>query len=180
MLLSSKCLLQELKKKNSRMHSNHWSSLVTAPQFCMQHKQTAIIFNSHSPFSLSLSRSVSPSIPSPLSCHHLFSGAKNSHQLWWGLHRGLSWIAWELRVSRWLHNPSITSHLPHFSLPTPQWNTSSQAFISLLPDGECFVPPALPSSVPLPAQALPWKITFWGETLIILPAPMHPAPVSSY
>lgn len=39
----------------------------------------------------------------------------------------------------------------------------------------CFVPSALLSSVPLPAQALRWKITFWGQTLIILLAPRAPS-----
>lgn len=39
---------------------------------------------------------------------------------------------------------------------------------------QCFVPSALLSSVPLPAQALCWKITFWGQTLIILLAPRAP------
>lgn len=40
---------------------------------------------------------------------------------------------------------------------------------------QCFVPSALLSSVPLPAQALCWKITFWGQTLIILLAPRAPS-----
>lgn len=79
----------------------------------------------------------------------------------------------------WLQHPSITSIYLIFPSPPPQRNTGSPAFIWLLPDGECFVSPAILSSVLLRAQALPWKITFWGETLIILPALMHPAPVSS-
>uniref|UniRef100_A0A8C5NGS9 Macro domain-containing protein n=1 Tax=Gouania willdenowi TaxID=441366 RepID=A0A8C5NGS9_GOUWI len=50
----------------------------------------------------------------------------------------------------------ITSHLPHFSLLTSPVEYSSQAFISLLPDGECFVLQALPSShtAPRPGSSL--------------------------
>uniref|UniRef100_A0A8D3E9I3 Macro domain-containing protein n=1 Tax=Scophthalmus maximus TaxID=52904 RepID=A0A8D3E9I3_SCOMX len=55
----------------------------------------------------------------------------------------------------WLAGFSILALPPFTSLFPPQWNTGSPAFISLLPDGECFVSPALLSSVPLPAQALP-------------------------
>lgn len=119
---------------------------------------------------------LSLSIPSPLSRHHLLSGARSSHQLWWGLRGGLCWIAGELKEAGWLQQPSFTSLFPPrlpngirlsgLHLAAPRWRV--------------FCSPCAPVICPLPAPALPWKITFWGETIIILAAPMHPEPVSSY
>lgn len=70
------------------------------------------MFYSHSLFSRSLSH-FPPFTPSSF-----FSEAMSSHQLWWGLHGGLSWRAGELKEAGCFHQPSIISHLPRFSLPT--------------------------------------------------------------
>lgn len=117
MALGSKCLPQELK--NSGMHSNGWLFLVTAHHFREINKHplcaVATLF-----FSLFLS---TPSLPFHaiiffFSPFFFLSGARSSHQLWLGLHGGLRLIAGELKEAGWLHQPSITSLLPHFSIPT--------------------------------------------------------------
>lgn len=115
MALGSKCLPQELK--NSGMHSNGWLFLVTAHHFREINKHplcaVATLFSFQLP--------PSPFMPSSFSFllfFFFFSGARSSHQLWLGLHGGLRLIAGELKEAGWLHQPSITSLLPHFSIPT--------------------------------------------------------------
>lgn len=62
-----------------------------------------------------------------------------------------------------------------FPSPPPQRNTGSQAFISLLPDGECFVPPALPVICPAPRPGSTLKDYILGRDLNYNACPHAPS-----
>lgn len=153
------------------MHSNHWLSLATAPQFCMWNKQTSIIFRSHSHFCLSFNF-LPPFTPSS------FSGARSSHQLWWGLHGGLSLIAGELKEAGWLRQPSITSLLPHFSLPTSPTEYRLSGLHLAAPRWRVFCSPCAPVICPTPRPASSLKDYILGRDLNYTACPpctQHPS-----
>lgn len=151
------------------MHSNHWSALVTAPQFCMWNKQTSIIFYSHSLFCLSFN-SLPPFTPSSF-----FRGARSSHQLWWGLHRGLRLIAGELKEAGWLHQPSITSLLPHFSLPTSPAEYRLSGLHLAAPRWRVFCSPCAPVICPAPCPGSSLKDYILGRDLNYIACPHAPS-----
>lgn len=111
---------------------------------CVWNKQTSIIFYSHSPF-CPLLNSLPPFMPSSF-----FPGTRSSHQLWWGFHRGLSWIAGELKEAGWLHQPSITFHLPHFSLLTSPTEYRLSGLHLAAPRWRVFCSPCTPVISPAP------------------------------
>lgn len=154
-------------------------------QGCIATTDCSLLLLRHSVFEINkhpLSCAPTPfSIPSLLSCHHLFFGGQEQSPSLMGAPRRIEFNSW--RAERgWLASPAqhylpFTSFfLPCFPNGIPARRSSSRRSQM----EQCFVPPMLPSFALLPAQAACWKITFWGQTIIILPAPMHPAPVSSY
>lgn len=129
------------------MHSSHWSSLVTWFYSICE-------INKHPSSTPTFFLSLPLSMPSPLSRHHLFfSGARSSHQLWWGLHGGLGLIAGELKEAGWLHQPSITSHLPHFSLTTSPTEYRLSGLHLAAPRCRVFCSPCAPPA-PRPGSTL--------------------------
>lgn len=98
------------KIESVRVPSN-WSSLATASLGSVRNKQTSII--SCSRFLLCPFRNPLPSFMPSSSCMD-----REQSPALIGLHRGLNWIARELKEAGWFRQPSITSHLPHFSLLT--------------------------------------------------------------
>jgi len=123
------------------MHSN-WSSLVAALEFCGWNKQTSIIFYCHSLFCPSFNFRP-PFMPSS------FFGDQEQSPALMGAPLRIELNSWgaEKRLSGFTSLALPPIYLTFPSSP-PQWNTGSHAFISLFPDGDCFVLPALPSSLP--------------------------------
>lgn len=157
------------------MHSSHWSSLVTwFYSICEINKHP--LSSTPTLFSVSLSLNALP----PFTPSSFFGGAKTSHQLWWGLHRGLGLIAGELKEAGWLHQPSITSHLPHFSLPTSPMEYRLSGLHLAAPRWRVFCSPCSPIICPAPCPGSTLKDYILGRDLNYYACPMHLAPVSSY
>lgn len=92
--------------------------------------------------------------PSPLSYHHLFRGDQEQSPALMGLHRGLNWIAGELKKAGWLQQPSITSHLPHFSLLTSPMEYQLSGLHLAAPRWRVFCSPCTPVISPSPPPRL--------------------------
>lgn len=121
-------------------------------------------------FSASLSNSLLP-----FHAIILFSGARSSHQLWWGLHGGLSLIDGELKEAGWLRQPSITSLLPHFSLPTSPTEYRLSGLHLAAPRWRVFCSPCAPVICPSPRPASSLKDYILGRDLNYIACPHAPS-----
>lgn len=157
------------KKKNKKTNQGCIAttdcSLFFRCRSVLWNKQTSIIYCSRSLFN-----SLPPFMPSSF-----FGGQEQSVALM-GAPRRIEFNSWGAERG-WLAPPAL-HYLPFTSLSL---HGLPSGILALRPSSrrsqmeQCFVPSALLSSVPLPAQALRWKITFWGQTLIILLAPRAPS-----